>query len=152
MVSNIPFGSYQLPQNILLNCRLEFPKSDLTIYCPSGISEIFWQMVSTPYCRGKNCIKFSIFGTKRIVRNWVVYIMEVRIVLSLVSLGLRELSRIERCPFCRDVQKENFNICSRKSGWTLWVGSSFSSFLQAACSPGSCIYSQTPLIKTLSGP
>ena len=27
---------------------LEFPKSDLTIYNPSGISEIFCQMVSTP--------------------------------------------------------------------------------------------------------
>ena len=30
-----------LPQNVLLNFRLEFPKSDLTIYLPSGISEIF---------------------------------------------------------------------------------------------------------------
>ena len=38
-----------LPQNVLLNFRLEFPKSDLTIYLPSGISEIFRQMVSTPY-------------------------------------------------------------------------------------------------------
>ena len=37
-----------LPQNVLLNFRLEFPKSDLTIYLPSGISEIFRQMVSTP--------------------------------------------------------------------------------------------------------
>ena len=36
-----------LPQNVLLNFRLEFPKSDLTIYLPSGISEIFRQMVST---------------------------------------------------------------------------------------------------------
>ena len=36
-----------LPQNVLLNFRLEFPKSDLTIYLPSGISEIFCQMVST---------------------------------------------------------------------------------------------------------
>ena len=36
-----------LPQNVLLNFRLEFPKSDLTIYVPSGISEIFCQMVST---------------------------------------------------------------------------------------------------------
>ena len=36
-----------LPQNVLLKFRLEFPKSDLTIYLPSGISEIFCQMVST---------------------------------------------------------------------------------------------------------
>ena len=36
-----------LPQYVLLNFRLEFPKSDLTIYLPSGISEIFRQMVST---------------------------------------------------------------------------------------------------------
>ena len=33
--------------NILVNFWLEFPKSDLTIYHPSGISEIFCQMVST---------------------------------------------------------------------------------------------------------
>ena len=37
-----------LPQNVLLNFQLESPKSDLTIYLPSGISEIFCQMVSTP--------------------------------------------------------------------------------------------------------
>ena len=37
-----------LPQNVLLNFRLEFPKSDLTIYLPSEISEILCQMVSTP--------------------------------------------------------------------------------------------------------
>ena len=37
-----------LPQNVLLNFRLEFPKSELTIYLPSGISEIFCQMVRTP--------------------------------------------------------------------------------------------------------
>ena len=36
-----------LPQNVLLNFRLEFPKSDLTIYLPSGISEILFQMVNT---------------------------------------------------------------------------------------------------------
>ena len=36
-----------LPQNVLLNFRLEFPKKDLTIYLPSGISEIFCQIVST---------------------------------------------------------------------------------------------------------
>ena len=52
MVSNIPFWFVRtrvngLPQNVLLNFRLEFPKSDLTIYLPSGISEIFCQMVST---------------------------------------------------------------------------------------------------------
>ena len=53
MVSNIPFGSYQpelkdyLKTYVLLDFRLEFPKSDLTIYLPSGISEIFCQMVSS---------------------------------------------------------------------------------------------------------
>ena len=36
-----------LPQNVLLNFRLEFPIGDLTIYLPSGTSEIFCQMVST---------------------------------------------------------------------------------------------------------
>ena len=44
----VPTGMNGLPQNVLLNFRLEFPKSDLTIYLPSGISEIFCQMVSTP--------------------------------------------------------------------------------------------------------
>ena len=41
-------GMKGLPQNVLLNFRLEFPKSDLTICLRSGISEIFFQMVSTP--------------------------------------------------------------------------------------------------------
>ena len=40
-------GMKGLPQNVLLNFRLEFPKKDLTIYLPSGISEFFCQMVST---------------------------------------------------------------------------------------------------------
>ena len=44
----VPTGMKGLPQNVLHNFRLEFPKSDLTIYLPSGISEIFRQMVSTP--------------------------------------------------------------------------------------------------------
>ena len=44
----VPTGMNGLPQNVLLNFRLEFPKSDLTNYLPSGISEIFFQMVSTP--------------------------------------------------------------------------------------------------------
>ena len=44
----VPTGMKGLPQNVLLNFRLEFPKSDLTIYLPSGISEILFQMVSTP--------------------------------------------------------------------------------------------------------
>ena len=54
MLSKIPFGLYQpewklgLPQNILLNFWLEFPKRDLTIYLPSRILEIFCQIVSTP--------------------------------------------------------------------------------------------------------
>ena len=43
----VPTGMNRLPQNVLLNFRLEFPKNDLTIYLPFGISEIFCQMVST---------------------------------------------------------------------------------------------------------
>ena len=45
----VPTGMNGLPQNVFLNFRLEFPKSDLTIYLPSRISEIFCQMVSTLY-------------------------------------------------------------------------------------------------------
>ena len=45
----VPTGMKGLPQNVPLNFRLEFPKSDLTIFLPSGISEIFRQMVSTPW-------------------------------------------------------------------------------------------------------
>ena len=45
----VPTGMKGLPQNVLLNFRLEFPKSELTIYLPTGISEIFFQMVSTPH-------------------------------------------------------------------------------------------------------
>ena len=41
----ISTGMNGLPQNVLLNFRLEFPKSDLTVYL---LSEIFCQMVSTP--------------------------------------------------------------------------------------------------------
>ena len=37
-----------LPQNVLLNFRLEFSKIEFTIYLPSGISEIFCQMVNSP--------------------------------------------------------------------------------------------------------
>ena len=44
----VPTGMKGLPRNVLLNFRLEFPKSDLTIYLPSRISEIFCQLVSTP--------------------------------------------------------------------------------------------------------
>ena len=44
----VPTGMKGLPQNVLLNFRLEIPKSDLTIYLLSGISEIFRQTVSTP--------------------------------------------------------------------------------------------------------
>ena len=44
-------GMKGLPQNALLNFRLEFPKSDLTIYLPSGISEIFCQMVRYQFFR-----------------------------------------------------------------------------------------------------
>ena len=35
----VPTGMNRLPQNLLLNFRLEFPLSDVTIYLPSGISE-----------------------------------------------------------------------------------------------------------------
>ena len=38
-------GMDGLRQNVLLNFRLEFPKSDLTVYLPS---QIFCQMASTP--------------------------------------------------------------------------------------------------------
>ena len=44
-VSFVPTGMNGLPQNVLLNFRFEFPKGDLTIYLPSGVSEIFCQMV-----------------------------------------------------------------------------------------------------------
>ena len=44
----VPTGMKGLPQNALLNFRLEFPKSYVTIYLPSGISEIFCQMVRSP--------------------------------------------------------------------------------------------------------
>ena len=40
-------GTNGLPQKVLRNFRLEFPKSDLTMYLRSGIPEIFCQMVST---------------------------------------------------------------------------------------------------------
>ena len=39
-----PTGMKGLPQNVLLNFRLEFPKRGLTINLPSGISEIFCQI------------------------------------------------------------------------------------------------------------
>ena len=53
MVSNISIWFVQTrmnrqPQDIILNFQLEFPKSDLTIYRPFGISGFFCQMVSTP--------------------------------------------------------------------------------------------------------
>ena len=35
-------------KNLVLDFWLEFPKSDLTIYLPSGIFEVLSQMVSTP--------------------------------------------------------------------------------------------------------
>ena len=41
----VPTVMNGLPQIVLLNFRFEFPKSDLTIYLLSGISEIFGQMV-----------------------------------------------------------------------------------------------------------
>ena len=43
----VPTGMNGLPQNILLYFELECLKSNLTIYLPSGISEIFCQMVSS---------------------------------------------------------------------------------------------------------
>ena len=57
----VPAGMKGLPQNVLLRFRLEFPKSDLTIYLPSGISEIFFQIVSTPGCdRDISVVTFSL--------------------------------------------------------------------------------------------
>ena len=44
----VPTEMNGLSQNALLNFRLEFLKSDLTIYLPTGISVIFCQMVRTP--------------------------------------------------------------------------------------------------------
>ena len=64
----VPTGMNGLPQNVLLNFRLEFPKSDLTIYLPSGISEIFCLIVSTlgwlmvRPCFLSNIWNFSIFS------------------------------------------------------------------------------------------
>ena len=65
----VPTGMKRLPQNVLLNFRLEFPKSDLTIYLPSGISEIFRQMVSTP--RLQNSPYFCVFKYARAVKQKV---------------------------------------------------------------------------------
>ena len=69
MVSIIPFGFVPTgmngrPQNVLLNFRFEFPKSDLSIYHPSGISEIFCQMVSTP-CKLLSLRKSLVQGTNQ---------------------------------------------------------------------------------------
>ena len=49
-------GTNGLPQNVLLNFRLEFPKSDITIYLQSGINEIFCQMVITPCFLSSNWV------------------------------------------------------------------------------------------------
>ena len=118
MVSNILFGSYQLEWTDYLKTYSSivgwnFQKVTFTFH--PEFPTFSDKVVSILYHGGKTCVKF--FGTKRIVCNWVVYITNVGIVLSLVSLGLRELSRMERCPFCRDVQNEKFNICSRKIIW-----------------------------------
>ena len=53
-----------LPQSFHLEYQhqlmLVFPKSNLTIYLPSGISEIFYQMVKTR-CHSKGyCVKLRI--------------------------------------------------------------------------------------------
>lgn len=45
----VPTGMNGLPQNVLFNFRLDFRKSDLTIYLLTVISESFCQMVSTHY-------------------------------------------------------------------------------------------------------
>ena len=66
-------GMKGLPQNVLLNFRLEFPKSDLTIYLPSGISEIFRQMVSTPslpFSHAWNICILEKQATKVILVGW----------------------------------------------------------------------------------
>ena len=53
-----------LPQNVLLNFRLELKVgSDLTMYLPSGISEIFCQMVNTPEFL-REVLRFTYFQLK----------------------------------------------------------------------------------------
>ena len=60
----VPTGMKGLPQNVLLNFRLEFPKSDLTIYLPSGISEIFCQNLCYKNYFNRNSM--SVFGTNNV--------------------------------------------------------------------------------------
>ena len=63
-------GMNGLPQNVLLNFRLEFPKSDLTTYLPSGISERFCQMVSTGMSRGSPIMFFNpVIPTQNFVQS-----------------------------------------------------------------------------------
>ena len=64
-----------LPQNVLLNFRLEFPKSELTIYLPTGISEIFFQMVSTPPVLLNSEVPMY-RGTFQLERNFRVHIVD----------------------------------------------------------------------------
>ena len=75
----VPTGMKGLPQNVLLNFRLEFPKSELTIYLPSGISEIFCQMVSTPEHQFLCC-----FGWAHVVtlELWCLYWTALRASLN----------------------------------------------------------------------
>ena len=65
----VPTGMKGLPLNVLLNFRLEFPKSDPTIYLPSRISEIFRQMVSTPYitCKTREQLKLPTVGKETLL-------------------------------------------------------------------------------------
>ena len=62
----LPTGMRALPQNILLNFRLELKVGSdlkLTMYLPSGISEIFCQMVSTPEFL-REVLRFTYFWLK----------------------------------------------------------------------------------------
>ena len=75
-----------LPQNVLLNFRLEFPKSDLTIYLPSGISEIFCQVV---FCRqGGGEGKFSY----EIILGATVFIHHISLKTPAPPLGVNKQS------------------------------------------------------------
>ena len=62
----VPTGMKGLPQNFQLameykhQLMLVFPKSNLTIYLPSGISEIFCQMVRTRRHSKGDCVKLRI--------------------------------------------------------------------------------------------
>ena len=70
MVSNIPFGSYQPEWKDYLKTYSsifgwKFRKVNLPFTVPSGISEIFCQMVSTPGCHCPQVVRFYSLLRKR---------------------------------------------------------------------------------------